>query len=116
MKKKAISPSVFLACLICLFLATDCFVFAQGTPRINALFPAGGQVGTTVDVTVHGADLVDAHTLIIEGDTGITGSYSIPAEKLTRPIRRCLRRPARSATNCVPPATGQWLRRSGKRP
>ena len=65
MKKMAISPSVYLACLICLFLATDCFVFAQGTPRINTLFPAGGQVGTTVDVTVHGADLVEAHTLII---------------------------------------------------
>ena len=73
MKKMAISPSVYLACLICLFLAIDCFVFAQGTPRINALFPAGGQVGTTIDVSVHGADLVEAHTLIIEGDTGITG-------------------------------------------
>ncbi|MDE0298331.1 MAG: cytochrome c [Candidatus Poribacteria bacterium] len=73
MKKMAISPSVFLACQICLFLIIDCLVFAQGTPRINALFPAGGQVGTTVDVTVHGADLAEAHTLIIEGDTGITG-------------------------------------------
>ena len=73
MKTKTMSPSVFLACLICLFLAIDCLLFAQGTPRINALFPAGGQVGTTVDVSVHGADLVDAHTLIIEGDTGITG-------------------------------------------
>ena len=73
MKKKSISPSVFLACVSFLFLATDHFVFAQGTPRINALFPAGGQVGTTVDVSVHGADLVEAHSLLIEGDTGITG-------------------------------------------
>ena len=73
MKKKAISPSVFLVCLSCLFLANNHFVFAQGTPRINALFPPGGQVGTAVDISVHGADLVDAHSLIIEGDTGITG-------------------------------------------
>ena len=73
MKKKAILTLVFLACLRCLLLAENHSVFAQGTPRINALFPPGGQVGTAVDVSVHGADLVDAHSLIIEGNTGITG-------------------------------------------
>jgi len=57
----------------CFCLAQIPRVFAQGTPRINALFPAGGQVGTTIDVSVQGADLDGAHTLILEGDPGITG-------------------------------------------
>ena len=73
MKEKVISPFVFLACLGCFYLVNSYSVLAQGTPRINALFPAGGQVGTTVDVSVHGADLVEAHSLIIQGDTGIAG-------------------------------------------
>ena len=64
---------VLFGFLGCFCLVQSDSVFAQGTPRINALFPAGGQVGTTVDVSVHGADLVEAHTLIIEGETGITG-------------------------------------------
>ena len=64
---------VLLGFLGCFCLVQSDSVFAQGTPRINALFPAGGQVGTAVDVSVHGADLNDAHTLIVEGETGITG-------------------------------------------
>ncbi len=49
-------------------------LFAQGNqPRLNSLFPAGGQVGTTVEMKVQGADLKGAHTLIIEGEPGITG-------------------------------------------
>ena len=49
-------------------------LFAQGsTPRINSLFPAGGQVGATVEIKVQGSDLAGAHTLIIEGEPGITG-------------------------------------------
>ena len=49
-------------------------LFAQGNqPRLNSLFPAGGQVGTTVEMKVQGADLEGAHTLIIEGEPGIRG-------------------------------------------
>lgn len=49
-------------------------LFAQGNqPRLNSLFPAGGQVGTTVEMKVQGADLEGAHTLIIEGEPGISG-------------------------------------------
>ena len=73
MKRTSTLYFVFLACVGCFFLAQSRSSFAQGTPRINALFPAGGQVGTTVDVSVQGADLVEPHTLIIEGETGITG-------------------------------------------
>ena len=47
-------------------------VFAQGAPRLNSLFPAGGQPGTTVEVAIQGSDLEGAHTLIIGGETGIT--------------------------------------------
>ena len=59
-------------------IATLCFLvvslpaFAQGTPRLNSLFPAGGQLGTTVEIAIQGSDLEDAHTLIVEGDPGIT--------------------------------------------
>ena len=49
-------------------------LFAQGNqPRLNSLFPAGGQIGTTVEMKVQGSDLEGAHTLIIEGEPGITG-------------------------------------------
>ena len=54
------------------FFAISIPAFAQGTPRLNSLFPAGGQLGTTVEVSVQGSDLEGAHTLIIEGDPGIT--------------------------------------------
>ena len=73
MKRTSTLYVVFLACVGCLFFAQSRSSFAQGAPRINALFPAGGQVGTTVDVSVQGADLKDAHSLIIEGEKGITG-------------------------------------------
>jgi len=45
---------------------------AQSAPRLNSLFPAGGQLGTTVEVAIQGSDLEGAHTLIIEGEPGIT--------------------------------------------
>lgn len=54
------------------FLSISVFAFAQGTPRLNSLFPAGGQLGTTVEIAIQGSDLEGAHTLIIEGDPGIT--------------------------------------------
>ena len=56
-----------------LFLTSmSMLAFAQGTPRLNSLFPAGGQLGTTVEIAIQGSDLEGAHTLIIEGDPGIT--------------------------------------------
>ena len=54
------------------FLSTSISTFAQGTPRLNSLFPAGGQIGTTVEIAIQGSDLEGAHTLIVEGDPGIT--------------------------------------------
>lgn len=51
-------------------------LFAQATPRLNSLFPAGGQVGKTVEVKIQGSDLDGAHTLIVEGDPGITGTLN----------------------------------------
>ena len=54
------------------FLSIGIPTFAQGTPRLNSLFPAGGQLGTTVEIAIQGSDLEGAHTLIIEGDPGIT--------------------------------------------
>ena len=47
-------------------------LFAQGVPRLNSLFPAGGQLGTTIEIAIQGSDLEGAHTLIIEGAPGIT--------------------------------------------
>ncbi len=64
-----------LCCLLVsalLLVSINIPVFAQGTPRLNSLFPAGGQLGTTVEIAIQGSDLDDAHTLIIEGDPGIT--------------------------------------------
>ena len=55
-----------------LLVSISISAFAQGTPRLNSLFPAGGQLGTTVEIAIQGSDLEDAHTLIIEGDPGIT--------------------------------------------
>ena len=54
------------------FLSISIPAFAQNTPRLNSLFPAGGQLGTTVEIAIQGSDLEGAHTLIIEGDPGIT--------------------------------------------
>ncbi len=67
--------SSYFCCLLVsvLFLTSiSMSVFAQGTPRLNSLFPAGGQLGTTVEIAIQGSDLEGAHTLIIEGDPGIT--------------------------------------------
>ena len=55
-----------------LFLSIAIPTFAQGVPRLNSLFPAGGQLGTTIEVAIQGSDLEGAHTLIIEGEPGIT--------------------------------------------
>jgi len=55
-----------------LFLSIGVPTFAQGVPRLNSLFPAGGQLGTTIEIAIQGSDLEGAHTLIIEGEPGIT--------------------------------------------
>ncbi len=65
--------------LLLMFLVSMCApitVFAQATPRLNSLFPAGAQVGKTVEVKIQGSDLDGAHTLIVEGDPGITGKLN----------------------------------------
>ncbi|RKU12379.1 hypothetical protein C6501_11130 [Candidatus Poribacteria bacterium] len=51
-------------------------LFAQATPRLNSLFPAGAQTGKTVEVKIQGSDLDGAHTIIVEGDPGITGTLN----------------------------------------
>ena len=55
-----------------LFISISLPVFAQGNPRLNSLFPAGGQPGTTVEIAIQGSDLDDAREVIIEGESGIT--------------------------------------------
>ena len=55
-----------------LFISITLPTFAQGTPRLNSLFPAGGQPGTTVEVAIQGSDLEGAHRVIVEGEPGIT--------------------------------------------
>ena len=65
-----LQKSIFLLGFTLVFPGLLC---AQGSPRLNSLFPAGGQLGTTVEVAMQGSDLEAAHTLIIEGEPGITG-------------------------------------------
>ena len=65
-----------LACILqtfftLLFIFFSLPIYAQGTPRLNSLFPAGGQPGTTVEIAIQGADLDEAHEVIIEGESGI---------------------------------------------
>ncbi|MCY4553314.1 MAG: hypothetical protein OXC79_06535 [Candidatus Poribacteria bacterium] len=55
-----------------LFVSMTLPTFAQGTPRLNSLFPAGGRPGTTVEVAIQGSDLEGAHRVIVEGESGIT--------------------------------------------
>ena len=68
-----LSLKPFLYLLLLFLMCAPLSVLAQATPRLNSLFPAGAQVGKTVEVKVQGSDLDGAHTLIIEGDPGITG-------------------------------------------
>ena len=65
-------PSYCIPFFTWLFLSIAISTFAQGVPRLNSLFPAGGQLGTTIEVAIQGSDLEGAHTLIIEGEPGIT--------------------------------------------
>ena len=65
-----------LFCIL-LLMCTPISLFAQATPRLNSLFPAGAQVGKKVEVKIQGSDLDGAHTLIVEGDPGITGKLNV---------------------------------------
>ena len=65
-------PSYCIPFFALLFLSIAIPTFAQGVPRLNSLFPAGGQFGTTIEIAIQGSDLEGAHTLIIEGEPGIT--------------------------------------------
>lgn len=70
------SLKTFLCLLLFICMGVPLSVFAQATPRLNSLFPAGGQVGKTIEVKIQGSDLDGAHTLIVEGDPGITGTLN----------------------------------------
>lgn len=65
-------PSTVRTLFTLFFISISLHAFAQGTPRLNSLFPAGGQPGMTVEVAIQGSDLEDAHEVIIEGEPGIT--------------------------------------------
>ena len=65
-------PSALRTLFTLFFISIGLPTFAQGTPRLNSLFPAGGQPGMTVEVAIQGSDLEDAHEVIIEGEPGIT--------------------------------------------
>ena len=54
-------------------------------PRLNYLFPAGGQVGTTFDVTITGDDLDDARQLVFS-HAGITAKLTMADPGLARPV------------------------------
>ncbi|MXV78763.1 hypothetical protein F4001_10445, partial [Candidatus Poribacteria bacterium] len=61
--------------LLC-FFAAPLNLWVQATPRLNSLFPAGAQVGSTVEVKIQGSDLGSAYKLIVEGPPGIMGSLN----------------------------------------
>lgn len=65
-----------LTIILFVSMCTPIAVFAQAAPRLNSLFPAGAQVGKTVEVKIQGSDLDGAHTLIVEGDPGINGKLN----------------------------------------
>ena len=54
------------------FVSVGVPAYPQGAPRLNSLFPAGGQLGTTVEVAIQGSDLEGAYALVVEGEPGIT--------------------------------------------
>ena len=65
-----------------LSLCTPLTVLAQATPRLNSLFPAGAQIGKTVEVKIQGSDLDGAYKLIVEGAPGITGTLNAGGGKV----------------------------------
>ena len=53
-------------------------------PRINTVFPMGGQLGTTVEVTVSGSDLDEPTSLIFTAPE-IKGELIVPPEPVADP-------------------------------
>ena len=47
----------FLSVVACLVTLAAHVAFAAPPPMLNTVFPAGGQAGTSVEVTVTGSDL-----------------------------------------------------------
>ena len=72
MAKQNSLPSTVRILFTLFFISISLPAFAQGTPRLNSLFPAGGRPGMTVEVAIQGSDLEDAHEVIIEGEPGVT--------------------------------------------
>ncbi len=58
---------------ILLFAAGVCAQPAQREPHIGYVYPAGGQQGTTIEVTVGGQNLRDADYVIVSGGAGGLG-------------------------------------------
>ncbi len=71
-----------LLVMFLVIISTPNSIFAQATPRLNSLFPAGAQIGKTVEVKIQGSDLDGAHTLIVEGEPGITGKLNAGGGKV----------------------------------
>ena len=65
-----------------IIFCTPLTLFAQATPRLNSLFPAGAQLGNTVEVKIQGSDLDGAYKLIVEGAPGITGTLNAGGGKV----------------------------------
>ncbi len=73
-----LKPPIYLTLYLTLlcFFAVPLNLWAQATPRLNSLFPAGAQVGNTVEVKIQGSNLDGAYKLIVEGAPGIKGTLN----------------------------------------
>lgn len=88
------SDSCVIVCVITLLILTTHSVFAQTPPVFNTVFPASGQNGTTVDVTVTGSNLERVTTLrcsVLGVRLRVTGTQSFSphdsAQCPARPVR-----------------------------
>ncbi len=84
-------------------------------PHIAWLFPAGGQRGKTVEVTVGGADLAGATAIRITGK-GVDGQVLAGAERQDQDAQavgrhrgRCRTRPAATFPSKRPPGMSNWF-------
>src|SRR5690349_20707208 len=76
------SLSRLLACAAAMFLAAPAFAQLQygnqwPTPKLTSIFPAGGKLGTNVEVTFAGADLEQPVSLWFS-HPGIKGTVIVP--------------------------------------
>ncbi len=88
----ALPPS--LAILVSSFLLSISHAIAQPAPRIGFVYPAGGQVGTTVEIVV-GGQYLDENTEVLVSGEGVTGRClehdKIPAAQVVDDYRDRLR-------------------------